>query len=169
MGMPQRRVASDSSSIILLHKAALFEAFYQSYRMVVTGQVYAELLAGAEKGPKPLQNWLGRCWEQCRVDGNVEGMGRGESSVIILYLQGGADFVLLDDKKGAKYCKKKAIPFINSLLVPRLLLLADVIDEAAMRQATRSLIAAGYYSPQIIKKARRIEERDLRCFLPHAE
>ena len=166
--MSQRRVVADSSSIILLHKVKLFETFTHLYYMVITGQVYGELLAGAKEGSTQLRSWLHERVEQCILNGSLAGMGRGESSVIALYLEGGGDFVLLDDKKGAMYCKKLGIPFINSLLVPRILYFAGVINEVTMQEATRLLIKEGYYSPQIIKKAENITVSDLHHFFPHA-
>lgn len=164
--MALRKVIADSSSIILLQKADLFELFCDRFKVVITLQVYKELMDGAKKGAAQLQKYLYGRIDQTLTSKTVFGMGPGESSVIALYLEGGGDFVLLDDKKGANYCKDHSIPFINSLLVSRVLYIAGAIDEAEFISTTRLLTEEGYYSQRIIDKAESISKSELRYFLP---
>ena len=51
----------------------------------------------------------------------VAGLDRGELDTIRLYKKGYGDFVITDDGRGAGYCKRHKIPFINALLFPRVL------------------------------------------------
>ena len=126
--MVLRKVIADSSSIILLQKVDLFEFFCDRFKVVITGQGYTELMDGEKTGATQLQKYLYDRIDKTLTTKITLGMGKGESSVIGLYLDGGGDFVLLDDKKGANYCKDRSIPFINSLLASRVLYIAGAID-----------------------------------------
>jgi len=164
--MALRRVVADSSSIILLQKVRLIGTFLDNYRVIIPCHVYGEVTGGGKKGSNELGNLLSENIVQSPGDNRIEGMGQGESSVIALYLDGAGDFVLLDDKKGANYCKAQAIPFINALLVSRILWLAGAIKEDNYRAAAELLIQEGYYSDMIIKKAAAIRDVELQQFMP---
>lgn len=164
--MALRKVIADSSSIILLQKVDLFEQFCGQFSVIITRQVYTELMDGAKKGSARLQKYLHDRIDQSLTSRITFGMGQGESSVIALYLEGGGDFVLLDDKKGANYCKDHSIPFINSLLASRVLYIAGAIGEAEFTATTRQLTEEGYYSQWIIDKAESISNKKLQQFLP---
>lgn len=164
--MVLRRVIADSSSIILLQKVDLLGIFLHHYQVVVPDHVYDELTCKHKKGSSELQHLLSANIVKTSDNIVVRGMGRGESSVIRLYFDGVGDFVLIDDKKGANYCKAYGIPFVNSLLVSRILRLAGVISENTRRAAAQQLIENGYYSAGIIRKAAAIRDIDLQQFLP---
>lgn len=164
--MALRKVIADSSSIILLQKVDLFEVFCGQYSLVITGEVFTELTSAGKKGSVYLREVLRDRVRQPLPGSIVNSMGQGEGSSIALFLEGGGDFVLLDDKKGANYCRDKTIPFINSLLVPRLLYIGGAIDAATYDRTTRLLIERGYYSLKIINRAQNISKNELLQFLP---
>jgi len=164
--MALRRVVADSSSIILLQKVRLLDVFLDKYRVIIPPRVYDELTGGGKKGSRELAHLLIANIVQSNNDIRIDGLDRGESSVIALYFDGAGDFVLLDDRKGANYCKAQAIPFINALLVSRILFLAGAIKEDDYRAAAELLIQEGYYSDMVIKKAAVIEDMELQRFMP---
>lgn len=159
------KVLADSSSIILLQKAGLLDIFLQNYQILITSHVYCELTAGGQKGSNELDALLAESIVQSSADNCLAGMGQGESSILRLYLSGVGDFVLLDDKKGAKYCRSHEIPFINALLVPRILFLAGLINEKDYSSTAELLVQEGYYSTIIIEKAATIRDVELQQFI----
>ncbi|MDJ0621856.1 MAG: hypothetical protein QNJ17_02755 [Desulfocapsaceae bacterium] len=164
--MALRKVIADSSSIILLQKVDLFDVFCDQYNLVITEDVFAELTSNGKKGSAYLRKVL-RDWVRQPLPESIDhSMGQGEASSIALFLEGGGDFVLLDDKKGANYCRNKSIPFINSLLVSRLLYISGAIDAAAYDRTTMQLTKQGYYSEKIINRAENINKNELSRFLP---
>lgn len=164
--MALRKVVADSSSIILLQKVRLLKVFLRNYRVIIPCQVYTELTDGGKEGSRELGNLLMKNIVQSPDDKRIEGMGQGESSVIALYFDGAGDFVVLDDKKGAKYCKSREIPFINALLVSRILCLAGAINGDDCEVAAELLVREGYYSDSIIERATAIRDNELQQFMP---
>ncbi len=164
--MTLRKVIADSSSIILLQKVRLLEDFLVNYRVIISCHVYEELTGGGKQGSGELIDLLIGDRVQSLGGTYLEGMGQGENSVIALYSMGAGDFVLLDDKKAANYCKAQAIPFVNALLVSRILHLAGSITEDRYRATAQLLIQEGYYSDMIIKKAAAIRDIELQQFMP---
>jgi predicted nucleic acid-binding protein len=164
MALP--RVVADSSSIILLQKVGLLDLFLEKYCVIVPNHVYDELTGDGKDGTNELVRLLADKIVRSAEAHRVEGLDRGESSVISLYYRGFGDFVLLDDRKGAIYCRSHAIPFINALLVSRILFLAGAIKEDDHRLTAELLIQEGYYSDVIIKKAAAIRDVDLQPFMP---
>lgn len=157
---------ADSSSIILLQKVRLLQIFLNTYCVVIPGPVFDELTGQGKKGSLELRNLLSNTVVKSSDEDNFKGLGRGESSVISLYFKSVGDFVLLDDKKGANYCKSQAIPFINALLLTRILCVAGALKEEEHREAKEWLIQEGYYSDTIIEKAAAISNDELQQFMP---
>lgn len=141
----------------------------QHYRLIISGEVFKELVDGKKTGSEELRTLLHT--QVCKSAGRsrIQGLGAGESSVITLWNKEKGDFVILDDKKGANYCKANGIPFLNSLLMPRVLFLAGIIGDERCREATRQLVGQGYYSKKIITKAAALAAADLESFLPSLE
>jgi len=164
--MASRTAVADSSSIILLQKVRLLGVFLHNYHVIIPGQVYDELTGGGKKGADELGNLLRDKIRLPAEDIHIKGLDRGESGVMNLYIDGGGDFVLLDDKKGAKYCTSQAIPFINALLLSRILYIVGAIEGETYKAAAELLIQEGYYSDMIIKKAAAIRDIDLQQFMP---
>lgn len=163
--MASRRVSSDSSSIILLQKAGLLDIFLKQYQVIVAEAVYDELTMTNKQGSGQLQKLLAG---RVRKGDNqiIEGLGRGESAAIELYRKNGADFVLLDDKKGATYCLSRQIPFTNSLLLCRILHRVGALQEEQYDIALEKLIKQGYYSEKIVRKAAALGDDALERFMP---
>jgi len=92
-------------------------------------------------------------------------IGIGERSAVGLYLSKRAAFVVVDDRRAAQFCRKLRIPYVNALLLSRLLVLADLLDRPAGELLLERLATIGRYSKEIIRYARQCPDADLLGFL----
>ncbi len=162
-----RRVAADSSSIILLQKSLLLDRFLISYHAIVAKEVYTELTTVPKVGSVALKNLLKSRITSAGDEEDQPKMGKGESATIGLYQAGSCDFILLDDRRAANYCRILKIPFVNSLLISRILFLCGVIDENEAKKSMTLLHQKGYYSTAINSQAETIVDSELKKFYPH--
>ena len=82
----------------------------------------------------------------------------------MLFVMGCGDLIIMDDGKGANVCKKSNIPYINALLVPRILLIAGILSKRECGAVTRSIIDCGRYSEKIIEFGRSCPDEMLARF-----
>ncbi len=167
MGGGARRIAADSSSIILLQKASLLENLLFSYQVAISEIVYVELTQVNKKGSAGLQQLLKSRITEAGNSCIPQVMGKGESSIIGLFVAGMCDFVLLDDRRAANYCRVQNIPFVNSLLISRILNSSGIISSEKHQTSTAILLQEGYYSGTIVARAKAFSDSELRCFHPN--
>ncbi|MCP4692531.1 MAG: hypothetical protein GY859_31090, partial [Desulfobacterales bacterium] len=117
-----KKVLIDASSAILLFKADLFENLLRLYNVRVADAVYDELNVSGRDGSEAFRNY--------RLNGNlsvcdgkntkttpskefpdVSFLHGGERETIRQYIQGGGSFIIIDDYKGARYCRDYKIPY----------------------------------------------------------
>lgn len=172
----RKQALIDSSSMILLFKSGLLRKIIEYYNIIMTESVFAELTQNDHTGSKEIRQFveerqihiLSKTSIQDTVEmGNVSVMHlvRGEQDSIIAYLHGIGDFIILDDGKGAGYCKKHEIPYINALLIPRILQIANSISNAEFKKTTQTIIGCGRYSEKIIEFARTCPDEKLDFFV----
>lgn len=158
----RRRILMDASSGILLFKAGLVDGLLDAYRVMITEAVYRELTPCGYAGANYFQ--IARETGTLTISGDgtlpetmrdhaswlmTIRLGAGESDTIAHYLNGAADFILMDDGKGAGYCREHEIPYINSLLVPRIFYLCRRFSEAEYRKGVSSILEIGRYSAAV--------------------
>ncbi|MBI9084158.1 MAG: hypothetical protein JEZ11_11215 [Desulfobacterales bacterium] len=168
-----RRVVIDASSAILLFKAGLLDLLTRVYRIVMTPSVLDETTRPGYPGARLVESLrsAGAIVILASKPADVDGLptlGRGERDTIGAFLQGAADFVIIDDGKGAGFCRDHAIPYINALLVPRILVLSGQMSPRDGRKHTEAILAVGRYSPQIANYAATCPPEVLDFFLPSA-
>ncbi len=103
-------------------------------------------------------------------------MDRGERETLALFremspssdVSCGASFIIIDDGKGAKFCRNQAIPFINALLVPKLFWYSGRMTTQAYKEKTARILELGRYSGKIIETAQALTEENLKHFLPES-
>lgn len=164
------KILADASSLILLAKTGLLGMLSENSRLIITKEVEEEIdfdsqdsilikemiLKGCITIQQGIHAWVNN-GSKGQSKGNAEGreknmpdlpshLHKGERSIILLYQEAGADYLLLDDKSAAAYCKRASIPFINALLVPLLLRQYNVIDEKLMDEKIGQLSGIGRYS-----------------------
>jgi hypothetical protein len=165
----KRRVLIDSSSALLLYRAGILEHTLAAYRVVTSRRVLDELARGGREGAEDFLKYgtLGeievchdfRC---CLPDLPLRG---GERDVVLLYLSGSAEFIIIDDGKAAGYCRQNRIPYMNALLVPKVFIQSGRLDEPAGLKAFEDLVRLGRYAQWVLQFARGAARSDLEFFL----
>jgi len=168
----RRRAAIDASSAILLYKAALFEATASAYSLILAPAVYGEIPPPGYPGSSHFSAALRSGTVEVVDPGAVRGehvpaaaLGEGESGTIGLFSAGVAEFVILDDGPAASYCAREGVPYVNALLVPRLLHFLGRLDDGEREKKVGEITMIGRYSRRIIDFARRCGREDLAPFL----
>jgi len=175
-------VFTDASSAILLHKAELFVPAIQAFSMVVSKAVFREITVPGYPGAgmfKEVRKQKGFIIENpteeamgpiLSADKSFARMDIGERETLALFYhhqkKGGNNFVLMDDGRGARFCQKQNIPYINALLVPKLFWYSGFMDQITAHKNTNQLIDLGRYSEKIIQIAQQLTEKDLAPFIP---
>lgn len=166
-----KTILSDASSAILLSKCGLFQELTETYQVIMAQAVYEEVTREGYLSAEEFREY--RIRDRITVRPLNEGTeaapflrGRGERDTICQYLSGTGEFILIDDKKGAGYCRDKGIPYINALLLPRILFMARKISRYESRCKTAAIIRIGRYSEKIIAYAMNCPRQNLEFFLP---
>jgi hypothetical protein len=100
-----------------------------------------------------------------KEDARLAGLDRGERETIQAYFSAKKDFIIIDDRKGAAYCRDREIPYINALLCPKILFFKGRITAIDCRRYSDRLIKVGRYAPWVLKKADVLSKEDLVEFL----
>ena len=171
--MPRKRIIIDASSAILLVKTGLFRCLTDAYRVVMAEAVYGEAsrngypgarrFSGARDGGQIL---VLSARPETAPQGEETLTGSGERETVRLFSQGEGDFVIIDDRKGAGFCRNTGIPYINALLFPRILMFAGGLSESDCRKQTAQLLALGRYSKEVVAVAAGATRERLGRFLP---
>jgi hypothetical protein len=161
----------DASSAILLHKADLFGWLAEVYRVRMSDSVFTEITRAGYPGAKRFEDL---CHQGCfavikprsRPGDRRVPLDGGERDTVIGYLQGQADFVVIDDGPGSGFCRASGIPYINALLFPRILFLQHMMAEAEYRHKTDRILRHGRYAEKIVAFAAAAGRAQLEAFLP---
>lgn len=173
-------VITDASSAILLEKAGLFTTTAQRFSLVLPVSVFSEVTwqgrPGAAFFKKSYKNGL---FAVQSTDHETEihktllelRLGKGETDTLALYLgpfygQRKDRFILIDDGKAARWCYRENLPFINALLVPKILWYAGHIKEEACAGHMEALCRIGRYSEKIKAYAFNCSQKELAYFIP---
>jgi len=164
----------DASSAILLHRAGLFATVTATYRVVMAESVYAEVTAPGHYGAST----FGRFYREGRFamvnppdppapDERLPGgLHAGERDTLLLYHCGCGDFIVIDDGKAAAHCRDTGIPYLNALLMPRVLHLSGCLSAETGAKAAEAITAAGRYADWVVCYAREAADEVLTPFLP---
>lgn len=155
-----KRALLDASSAILLYKTGLLEAFTGVFHVFIPRSVQQELTNKNRSGAAAFAHHAMADTIRVIVTDNVvpnptahseamNSLGRGERDTITCLKAGKGDFVVTDDGRAARYCRDKALPFINALLFPRLLYFAGIMSFNESKTKMETIIHIGRYSSQI--------------------
>jgi hypothetical protein len=170
----KKRVLIDTSSAILLFKSGWMVPLMERYRVVAGPTVLQEMTVRSHPGAGPFGRWLRqqrilqRRPSRSALDwirGRVR-LDAGESECIALYRAGEGAFILVDDGPAASFCRRQAIPYVNALLIPRLLNPGRPGTAEDMAAALRSIYENGRYAPWVIAYAQNCPRDALSFFLP---
>lgn len=174
----KKSVLIDASSAILLYKSGIFNQLFAIYHILMATSVYEEITRKGYPGAEVFEAYaLDNKYRVLKKEDYTKkamrsqlenvSLGRGEKDTISLYLEGVGDFIIIDDGKGAGYCKKQQIPYINALLFARILYLCRSITEKDFQLQTEKIVRLGRYTRPIIQYAARCPRDKLDCFLPN--
>ncbi len=154
-------------------KAGFHKEIADSYAILMSDSVFDEItgkgLAGSDEYKQLL---LDKKLSICPVlnkkttDSRLQKLDRGERDILRLFHKGLGDFVVTDDGAAAKYCLNKNIPFVNSLLLLRLLHHSTIINDNDYKTGFYSLLNLGRYSNKVKAFAKSCPENELLFFLP---
>jgi len=170
-----KRALVDTSSAILLFKSKLIPQLVSLYQTRICDSVYREITRQGYSGAAEFQQL---CNQQLieilpgiepgsvLPDSGRPRLNAGEQDTIHHYQLGRADFIVLDDGRAARYCRKAGIPFINALLFPRILLILGLMPESDYHRKRNEIISYGRYAEKILKTALEMPDNEITPFLP---
>jgi hypothetical protein len=171
-----KSIIVDSSSAILLYKSGWLDATLNKFHLQSGQAVYRELTIPGYPGAKQFKTLAaaGRIEILPLVEdppaqgvAGLKAMGPGERECIEHFLAGIGHFILLDDGRAAHYCRDKRLPYINALLIPRILALADpAIGAQTVLDAMALIGRLGRYADGVREYARNCQDAALAPFLP---
>lgn len=91
-------------------------------------------------------------------------MGKGESELLANFLSGAGSFVVVDDLRAVTFYVRHEIPFINALLIPWILMFADVLSVESATEYFSLIRQRGRYAATILKRAESFQHEDLERF-----
>ena len=167
----RRNALVDSSSAIILFKSDLFGRTMGFYRVVMARSVFLELTVADRPGAEAFKGireegliHVADAHDMIRPVDEMERLGRGERDTILLYLAGAGEFIILDDGRGSAYCRRRRIPHINALLVPRILKRAGLITADQCGFHMKTVRRHGRYSRRVAEFALNCEDDALGAF-----
>lgn len=170
-----RKVLVDASSAILLFKAGLIGATAEAWELVITPSVMQELLVEGHPGTPVFRQMAlaGRLTTsapgkrpEIAFLRDLDRMGRGERDTLNLFLSGTGEFIIIDDGRAAGFCRTHEIPYINALLVPRILERAGADLPVIWSEAMDKVFRTGRYSDDIMDYAKFCPDHSLEAFMP---
>lgn len=170
-----RKVLIDASSAILLFKAGLIRAAAEAWALIITPSVLEELIVEGHPGTSAFRQMALTGRLSTSAPGNrpeiafpreLKRMGSGERDTLSLFLSGTGDFIVVDDGRAAGFCRTHGIPYINALLVPRILNRARVELPISWSEAMNAVFRTGRYSNDVLDYARLCADHSLEAFMP---
>ncbi|MBN1533660.1 MAG: hypothetical protein JXA20_13405 [Spirochaetes bacterium] len=173
--MTKKIALIDSSSAILLHKAGIFDDLASGYRLIMAESVFRELTVEEHSGAEEFKERSKTGVILIRAVEDDDGihppptppagsMGAGERDTIILYYKYPHSFVIIDDKKGARFCRENGIPYVNALLMSRILFISGLLSQERFDPSFESLQRIGRYSAAVLHYAEQCDSDELRFF-----
>lgn len=172
-----KRIVIDASSAILLYKSDLFEDLIAAYQTTMAETVFKEVTRSGYPGAERFNTcFLKRRYVVRKTDQIItlppkqfkalSGLGKGERDTIFIHLEGNTDFIIMDDGKGAGFCRDYGLPYINAIFFARILYLSGGINELVFRKKTEIIFKTGRYSQEIIDYALKCSTEETAFFMP---
>jgi hypothetical protein len=170
----KKSILIDASSAILLFKSGWMDPLMEHYRVGTGPAAFREMTVADYPGASAFRQWQqeerlvlhAHCLPAVSVGTDRNGLDPGERECITLFLSGIGMFVVIDDGPGAAFCRREAIPYVNALLIPRLLSPASATARANVKTAMQQIFAIGRYAPWVLEYALTCPSEDLMFFLP---
>jgi predicted nucleic acid-binding protein len=172
-----KKVLLDASSAILLYKVDLLARLTQVYNVSLTHSVLHELTRKNYPGAETFRQYAYEMKIKIIDVQNVSfplgkavqsppSLGQGELDTIKCFWTDRQDFVIIDDGRAARYCRKNDIAFINALIFPRLLYFSRSISLAECNADMNKVVQVGRYSREVIAWAQNCKRESLLFAIP---
>ena len=149
----------------------------RTYRIMATQAVYNEISLPGYPGAGVFKNhYLQRHMTvipavtdsgvAAAMPPTLRSLDAGERETILQYTQAEALFIIIDDRQGSAYCRDNRIPYVNALLIVRILFLAGKMTEIDYHTLSSAVIEQGRYSPRIIRYGHGCSKQSLAYFMP---
>ena len=146
----------------------------EHYRVGTGPAAFREMTVADYPGASAFRQWQQeerlvlhpRCPPAVSVGTDRNDLDPGERECLTLFLNGTGTFVVIDDGAGAAFCRREAIPYVNALLIPRLLSPASATARAEAEAAMQQIFALGRYAPWVLEYALTCKPEALAFFLP---
>lgn len=170
----KKHVLIDTSSAILLFKSGWMVPLMKHYRVTTGPVAFREMTVRDYPGAQAFTRWQQenqlalhpRCPPDQRNETDLRRLDPGERECISLYYSGAGTFIIIDDGPGAAICRREAIPYVNALLIPRLLSTGAATGGSGLETAILQIYANGRYAPWVLDYALTCPPEDLAFFLP---
>lgn len=170
----KKAVLIDTSSAILLYKSDWMAPLMEHYRLGTGPTAFREMTVPNHPGARAFTRWqrerrLMLHAPKGSADASAAGLNRldpGERECIHLYFGGAGAFIIIDDGPGAAFCRREAIPYVNALLIPRLLDPYPAAGRSRIVAAIHAIYARGRYAPWVLEYALTCPPEDLAFFRP---
>ncbi len=164
-----RKIIADSSSLILLFKCGAAEDLLNNCCCIIPEPVRDELTAQGHDG----SDFFDQCIRKGALTVKIHAGGaaisislhKGEMGVISLYNEGAGQYIIIDDGRGAAFCRNNTIPYINALLAVKILFFSGIISRKKFDVAYLWLKSNGRYSKAVIEWADAAGFQELKEFL----
>lgn len=166
-----KRILADTSSLILLNRCGATELLVTCYRTIVPEAVVSELLCQEHEECGYFETLCNDgSIKAAKISGTMfpgtERLHEGERELIQLYFENMGDFLLIDDRKAAVFCRKNSIPYINALLALKLFFLAGKCTSYEYDIMKNKLLCYARYSGKITGWAEKAGSGKLSFFMP---
>ena len=167
----------DSSSAILLYKSGLFADLVETYHIAMTVSVIEELTIPGYPGAGEFRHYadIGAITIQSPPGIRLEegatkflySLARGERDTVRCYVaKGPITFIIIDDGRAARYCRRAGIPFINALLFARIAYLAGLLSRREYDEKYEELVLIGRYAKEVTTFVRQCSGKEIAYFMP---
>jgi hypothetical protein len=172
-GGARKSALIDASSAILLFKSRWLQSAAAAYTLKAAESVRRELTVpgypGSDDFRRMVAEGLLEVLPTCAgppLPADVAALDPGERECIALFLAGRADFIIIDDGRGSACCRRRGIPYVNALLMPRLLAPAAGAQAQDVAQAVQEIFRLGHYASWVLDFALQSSPEALAVFRP---
>lgn len=159
------KIAVDSCSVILLAKSTVLEHLSKSYELVITEEVYKEVLKGKDK--KLIDALLTeRLVKENKINKNKAassklaeklmldfGLGKGEAETIALVLGEQCDIIITDNRQGRKVAQLYGLNLSGSIDAIVALCKLKILDKNKAMDGLSKLKEFGWFHAYLIDSA----------------
>lgn len=156
---PGLEIAADSCSLIFLNRLHLLEAYTAIHTIVLTQKLFDEIMhRPANKNTQDDPTLYKKLFSEKILSEPCSNASRGElpvalstADVSLLHLHETRrlDGILTDDKGLCQYCKKHAVPYINTPMALFILLYNSKLSHNQYNDALHALYAMGRYGKYV--------------------